>query len=117
MYKRRYNLLVRDKVPQAIIDGGDKPYYYVIEKDEDYRAALDDKLDEELVDYQVTKELAELADVLEVLHAIVEAEGATFEELDQMRLAKRERRGGFSKRYLLEMIDESNTAGKRQPLD
>lgn len=108
MAKRRYNRLVRDKVPAAIIAGGDKPYHYVIEHDEDYLAALDDKLDEELVDYQVTKELAELADVLEVIHAIAVAKGSSFEALDQMRLEKRERRGGFTQKYLLEMIDEND---------
>lgn len=107
MAKRRYNKLVRDKVPEAILAGGDKPYHYVIEHEDDYLAALDEKLDEELVDYQVTKELAELADVLEVIHAIAIAKGSSFEALDKMRIEKRDRRGGFTQKYLLEMIDES----------
>lgn len=106
MQKRYYNKLVRDKVPEAIVSGGDKPHHYVIERTEDYLAALDDKLDEEIVDYQMSKDLAELADVLEVIYAIVEAKGSSFEELEHIRIEKRKHRGGFSKKYLLEAIDE-----------
>lgn len=103
---RVYNKLVRDKVPDAIIEGGDAYSHYVIDDHNDYLFALDEKLDEELVEYQVTKDLNELADVLEVIHAIAEAKGATFEELDAIRLAKRERRGGFTKKIVLEAIHE-----------
>ena len=41
-----------------------------------------------------------------VIHAIAEANGITFEELDQIRLHKRETRGGFTKMILLEEIIE-----------
>ena len=78
----------------------------VLEDKEEILFALDEKLDEEVCDYQVTKEMAELADVLEVIHAIAEANGITFEELDQIRLHKRETRGGFTKMILLEEIIE-----------
>lgn len=50
--------------------------------------------------------MTELADVLEVIHAIAETNGITFEELDKMRLDKREKRGGFSKMIYLEEIIE-----------
>lgn len=103
---RYYNKLVRDKVPEAIVEGGDSYSHYVIDDHDDFLDALDEKLDEELVDYQVTKDLAELADVLEVIHAIVEAKGISFEELDEIRLSKRKRRGGFTKKIVLEEIHE-----------
>ena len=95
MARRSYNKLVRDKVPTAIVQGGDEAITSVLEDKEEILFALDEKLDEEVCDYQVTKEMAELADVLEVIHAIAEANGITFEELDQIRLHKRETRGGF----------------------
>ena len=72
MARRSYNKLVRDKVPAAIVDGGDEAITTVLEDKQDILLALDEKLDEEVCDYQVTKDLAELADVLEVIHAIVE---------------------------------------------
>ncbi|MDO4281714.1 MAG: nucleoside triphosphate pyrophosphohydrolase [Peptococcaceae bacterium] len=106
MARRSYNKLVRDKVPSAIVEGGDQAVTTVLEKKRDILLALDEKLDEEVCDYQVTKELAELADVLEVIHAIVETSGMTFEEFDAMRLRKREARGGFTKKILLQEIIE-----------
>ncbi len=104
--RREYNKLVRDKVPTAIVDGGDEAVTMVLEDKEEILMALDEKLDEEVCDYQVSKEMAELADVLEVIHAIAEVNGITFEELDKMRLEKREKRGGFSKMIFLQEIIE-----------
>ena len=66
MARRSYNKLVRDKVPTAIVQGGDEAITSVLEDKEEILFALDEKLDEEVCDYQVTKEMAELADVLEV---------------------------------------------------
>lgn len=106
MARRSYNKLVRDKVPQAIVQGGDEALTTVLEEKEEILIALNDKLDEEVCDYQVTKEMTELADVLEVIHAIAETNGITFEELDKIRLQKRESRGGFTKMILLEEIIE-----------
>lgn len=106
MARRSYNKLVRDKVPDAIVDGGDEAVTTVLEDQEAIYLALDEKLDEEVCDYQVTKEMSELADVLEVIHAIVETRGISFDELDQMRLQKREKRGGFSKKIMLNEIIE-----------
>ncbi len=106
MDKRIYNKLVRDCVPDAIVAGGDACVHCVIDDHERFIDALDEKLDEELVEYQISKDMAKLADVLEVIHAIAEARGSSFDELDRLRLEKRERRGGFTKKYLLEEIHE-----------
>ena len=104
--KRIYNKLVRDSIPEQIEKSGDICIHCVLEDEDEYRFALDEKLDEEIVDYQITKDISELSDVLEVIHAIVEARGLTFEEFDQMRLKKREQRGGFSKRILVKEIHD-----------
>lgn len=104
--KRIYNKLVRDGVPEQIAQGGDTCVHCVLEDEDEYRFALDEKLDEEIADYQISKDISELSDVLEVIHAIVEARGMTFEELDEMRLKKREKRGGFTKRFLVKEIHE-----------
>ena len=104
--KRIYNKLVRDGVPEQITQGGDTCVHCVLEDEDEYRFALDEKLDEEIVDYQISKDISELSEVLEVIHAIVEARGMTFEELDEMRLKKREKRGGFTKRFLVKEIHE-----------
>ncbi len=106
MAKRYYNKLVRDKVPDAIVSGGDKAVTTVLDSHDAFLAALDEKLDEELVEYQMSKSLSELADVLEVVYAIAESKGSSIEELNAIRLEKREKRGGFSRKILLKEIIE-----------
>lgn len=49
---------------------------------------MDQKLNEELAEYQESKSLEELADLLEVVQAVVKARGWTLEELEQVRAYK-----------------------------
>lgn len=97
---KTYNKLVRDRIPE-IIEG--KGSYCSVEtlSERDYIKALDDKLNEELAEYQESRSLEELADLLEVMEAIVAARGYSVEELEKVRKQKREERGGFEKRIFL----------------
>lgn len=52
------------------------------------------------------KSLEELADMLEVMYAIVAARGYSVSELESIRAEKAEKRGGFDKRIFLEKVDE-----------
>ena len=61
----------------------------------------------ELSEYQESHSLEELADLLEVLRAVVEARGWTWEELEQVRQDKAAKRGGFEKKILLKEVIES----------
>lgn len=67
---------------------------------------LDAKLTEELEEYQESRSLEELADLLEVLRAVVRARGWTWEELEQARREKAAQRGGFEKKLLLKEVRE-----------
>ena len=67
---------------------------------------VDAKLDEELAEYHADKNLEELADLLEVLYAATIARGYTIDELESLRLKKREKRGGFDKKILLKSVTE-----------
>lgn len=87
--------LVRDKIPEIIRNDGKKPIIEIL-SDEDYLAELDNKLNEEVAEYQVDKSIEEMADVLEVLFALCEARGHSVDELMQVRDAKRKKRGGFT---------------------
>lgn len=89
--------LVRDKIPQIIKDAGKTPITRILGNDE-YLIELDKKLNEEIAEYQESKSLEEMADVLEVLFAICEARGHSVEELMEVRDAKREERGGFKQK-------------------
>lgn len=89
--------LVRDKIPQIIIEDGKTPLTRILD-DEEYLKELDKKLNEEIAEYQQDKSIEEMADVLEVLFAICEARGYSVDELMKVREEKREKRGGFEKR-------------------
>ena len=98
-----YNKLVRDKIPEFIESSG-KTCTVETLTDEKYIAMLDTKLNEELAEYQESKSLEELADLLEVMGAVVKARGYTWDELTTVRKKKREERGGFEKRILLKEV-------------
>ena len=101
-----YNKLVRDRIPEIIASDG-KTCVCETLSDEDYLRLLDAKLTEELSEYQESRSLEELADLLEVLRAVAKARGWTWEELEQARQDKAAKRGGFEKKILLKEVRES----------
>ena len=102
----RYLKLVRDFIPDIIEASGKRCVYSVL-SDEEYCAKLDEKLNEELAEYQESKSMEELADLLEVIFAVAVARGSSIDEVEAIRREKAEKRGGFEKRILLtEVIAE-----------
>ena len=97
---KTYNKLVRDRIPEIIASTGDK-YKIRTLSDAEYIEMLDAKLDEELKEYHEDKNIEELADILEVLYAVAKARGYTIDELEETRLKKREKRGGFDEKIFL----------------
>lgn len=96
----QYHKLVRDRIPE-IIEAAGKKCTTTILSDDEYLAILDEKLNEELAEYQESKSLEELADLLEVMHAVASARGSSFDQVESIRQDKAEKRGGFKKRILL----------------
>lgn len=102
---KSYHKLVRDRIPE-IIEADGKICMTEILSDEDYLRFLDAKLNEELAEYQESKSLEELADLLEVMQAVVKARGWTWDQLEQVRQDKAKKRGGFDKKLLLKQVIE-----------
>jgi len=100
-----YNKLVRDRIPE-IIEASGKTCVTETLADDEYQKMIDAKLDEELAEYHKDQNIEELADLLEVIRAAVKARGYTLEELEQVRAAKEEKRGGFEKKILLKEVVE-----------
>lgn len=100
-----YDKLVRDRIPE-IIESDGKTCVTETLSDARYLEMLDAKLTEELSEYQESKSLEELADLLEVLRAVVRARGWTWEELELIRQEKAAKRGGFEKKILLKEVLE-----------
>ena len=100
-----YDKLIRDKIPEIIEQSGKKCIIEVMDNDT-YIEYLDQKLNEELAEYQQDKSIEELADLLEVIYAVVAARGYSVEELERLRLEKAEKRGAFEKKLLLKSVSE-----------
>jgi predicted house-cleaning noncanonical NTP pyrophosphatase (MazG superfamily) len=104
-----YRKLVRDKIPQFIRNTG-KEYSTEILNDQDYIKCLREKSYEELDEYCATESdgeaLEELADLLEIIHALAKHHGSTIEEVEAVRNEKAEKRGGFKEKiFLIEVED------------
>lgn len=105
MKTKVYQKLVRDRIPE-IIEADGKTCVTETLSDSRYLEMLDAKLAEELSEYQESKSLEELADLLEVMRAVVQARGWTWEQLEQVRHEKAAQRGGFEKKILLKEVIE-----------
>ena len=89
--------LVRDKIPEIIEASGATPLTRILETEE-YLACLETKLDEEVSEYHESKQVEELADILEVVYALAEAQGCSRKQLLAVYEKKNAARGGFAKR-------------------
>ncbi len=98
--KTVHNKLVRDRIPEIIEASGKSCRIKVLDEN-DYLAALDEKLSEELQEYLQDKSMEELADLLEVIRAVIAARGSTYEQVEALRKAKAEQRGAFNERLWL----------------
>ena len=106
MGRRVYNKLVRDKIPEIISANGEIP---VCENPDDIVCLdmLAEKLCEEAKEYSVSRETEELADVAEVMRAILVRTGITPDELEAVRKKKYDERGGFEKGIRLLYVEET----------
>lgn len=104
-----YNKLVRDKIPSIIESSGKRYSFSKLDKDE-FKIELKRKLIEEISEYQEastdSKALGELADVLEIIHSLVEIHGSSIAELERLRKEKILTNGGFKQRYYLIEVEE-----------
>ncbi len=90
--------LVRDRIPEIIRREGKTPEVERI-SGERLRRALKDKLVEEAEELRKAEAgqiIEELADVQEVLDALIEAHGLDPAEIELVRADKQAKRGGFS---------------------
>lgn len=101
----KYNKLVRDKIPEIIANSGQRATFRVLLPSE-YMEYLEKKLDEEVAEFHESKDIEELADIMEVLIALAHEKGVAADNLNIKRLQKYSKRGGFAKGILLLDIEE-----------
>ena len=100
MDTKKYNKVVRDKIPEIIKESGKKFNLKQLD-DESFLAELEKKLIEEVNEYAESKDVEELADLLEVIYRISELRGVSSDELDEIRKDKAEKRGKFDSNLFL----------------
>jgi predicted house-cleaning noncanonical NTP pyrophosphatase (MazG superfamily) len=96
-----YNKLVRDNVPDIIKGKGEDVSFHIAE-DIEYIEKLKEKLVEEAQEFSQEETLEEIADLLEVVDAIMAHKGFSEQELQEIKKLKAEKRGKFQRRIILE---------------
>ena len=98
--------LVRDKIPHIIKADNQVPVTRIANSEE-YLSLLKQKLQEEVSEFLESEEHVELADILEVMHALCASKDISMEDIEVLRQEKFAKRGGFSSRIVLERIDDT----------
>lgn len=108
MRRFKVDKLVRDKITEISSNDGVTNFIRELQHEE-YLSRLNAKLIEEAHEVVNTKdnsELAEeLADLLEVLHAIAVTNNIELEEIEGIRLKKKQERGGFENKIYIDYIE------------
>lgn len=105
MATMKYNKLIRDKIPEIIGKSGKKAIVKKVQGSQ-LLELLNKKLYEELDEYNESGEVEELADLVEVVQAILEHKGISIDEFNQIREKKNISRGGFKEGLLLLEVKE-----------
>ncbi|WP_044640690.1 nucleoside triphosphate pyrophosphohydrolase [Risungbinella massiliensis] len=100
-----YNKLIRDKIPE-IVKRANKEPIMSIASEEEMKELLFRKLLEELGEFKETPNEEELADLLEVMDGIAHAFKLDMEKVKTIKTNKKEERGGFEQRIVLEKVME-----------
>lgn len=102
-----YNKLVRDKIPEEINNvKGRKANYRILDNNE-YIQELDKKLLEEAHEFIEENSVEELADLMEVIHSIMEAKNILQKDVEIARELKNKKKGSFKdKVYLINVEQE-----------
>ena len=96
-----YNKLVRDNIPEIMINNGAKPVTRIL-SNEEYLLELNKKLLEEVKEYTENNCVEELADIQEVILAIANTQKF---QLDKVRNQKKKERGAFEKKLYLTSVE------------
>lgn len=110
-HKFKIDKLIIDKVSELMIEKNVKVVDHQMDQEE-YLLRLNNKLVEEAKEVITAKNISELeeelADVLEVINAIASAKGVSLEDVENTRIKKKARKGGFERRIYCEYIEISS---------
>ena len=99
------NKLVRDNIPDICKENGQMPETRIL-NDSEYSLELRRKLQEEVQEYLLSSDIEELADILEVIEALVEDHGSSLEELTRIKMIKKDKNGAFKHKIYLMSVED-----------
>lgn len=102
---KTYDKAVRDRIPEMIERSGKTCVTEVLPPAE-FERKLNEKLREEVEEYLESRSNEELADLVEVVYGILEMRNISLEQFEELRLAKKKERGGFSQRICLRSVSD-----------
>lgn len=101
----KYNKIVRDKIPE-VIQSSKKSCDVSYVTDKEAVAFLSKKIVEEAKEFEEAESKEELADLYEVLDAIMEKKGWRKSEIDRVRADKKKKKGAFKNNIILKNVNE-----------
>tara|TARA_Y100000310_G_scaffold338594_1_gene428632 strand:- start:310 stop:660 length:351 start_codon:yes stop_codon:yes gene_type:complete len=99
-----YNKLIRDKIPDIIVEDGRLPICRTIKSDREFEVFLKRKIIEELEELFETPTREEMADLFEVIYALANLHGFSKDSIEAAMVEKSSARGGFNDRIVLEVV-------------
>lgn len=96
-----YNKLVRDKIVEMIQAQGEPVTYHTAD-DVEFETKLLEKLSEEVAEFREARSEEEMADIFEVITTLLSLYGWDLEHIVKLQREKRDARGAFTKRIILE---------------
>jgi len=97
----KYDKLVRDRIPERIKAKGEPVSFHVADEKE-YWEKLKLKLAEEVAEFAANESLEEIADLYEVIDAIIVHKKFDRNEIADVKMKKATERGRFDDRIILE---------------
>ncbi len=96
----RYNMIVRDRLPEMLEKEGRKCQVRVVGNDEALHY-LAERLRGQVDEFLRAPMPIDAADMLEIMRAIIVKAGWNYDEIEAMRIGKLEDRGGFETNTIL----------------
>jgi len=96
--------LVRDRIPEIIIEDGRNPVYHIADAKE-YERELYRKVEEELNEFREEPCVEEAADLLEVLYTLFKVHNLDLFDIATTGMKKNSIVGSFARGVILEKVD------------
>ena len=101
---KHYDKLVRDRIPEIIMREGGKPTFHRV-NGEELKEYVRAKILEEANEFEQSRKIEELVDLLETIFFYCRLEKTSWDEMNAKLHKKRAERGGFEGGVILDRVE------------